>query len=445
MKKVLTTAIVLWLFTFACTTDELSSPLDYSLKKALNTASETGSYDYFILPESDDFTNIPQDQNNPLTKQKVELGKMLFYETGLALAPMHESSKGTYSCSTCHVPNSGFMPGRLQGIADGGIGFGDNGEERTKAFHYDDEELDVQSARPLSLMNVAFVTNTSWNGQFGANDQNIGTEGLWDDSPLTEVNHLGFMGLESQNIEGLALHRMVINKNITDSLGYTAMYNAAFPDFEPEERYSEITTSFAISAYLRTIFANEAPFQKWLKGDDKAMTEKEKRGGNLFFGKAKCASCHGGPALNANRFYAVGVKDLYQTSGSFNTGPDDKRNMGRGGFTKKQEDMHKFKVPQLYNLKASPFYFHGSSKHSIQEVIEYFNAGIPENSTVPEEQLAPQFQPLNLSDEEISDLISFVAHSLYDADIERYVPYQVLSGNCFPNNDAASRSDLGCD
>ena len=165
-----------------------------------------------------------------------------------------------------------------------------------------------------------------------------------------------------------------------------------------------------------------------------------------FFGKAGCYRCHNGPALNnADHFYALGVKNLYETGMAFNTDENDIRNLGRGGFTKRDEDMHKYKVPQLYNMRNTPFYFHGSSKRTLREVVEYFNDGIPENSSVPVEQIATQFHPLFMSEQEIDDLTEFLANGLYDETINRYVPDFVLSGNCFPNNDTASRQDIGCE
>ncbi|MEL7251177.1 MAG: hypothetical protein AAFO03_22305, partial [Bacteroidota bacterium] len=130
--------------------------------------------------------------------------------------------------------------------------------------------------------------------------------------------------------------------------------------------------------------------------------------------------------------------------GGLATGENDERNLGRGGFTQREEDMFAFKVPQLYNLKNAGFYFHGSSRQSLGDVVEYFNAGIPENPRVNPDNISPFFHPLNLSDQEVVDLTEFITHGLYDPNFDRYVPESVLSGNCFPNNDPISQEDLGC-
>lgn len=79
----------------------------------------------------------------------------------------------------------------------------------------------------------------------------------------------------------------------------------------------------------------------------------------IVFGKAGCYRCHNSPSLNSFNFFALGVYDLYENKVTevFRTGPTDKRVKGRGGFTDRPEDLYKFKVPQLYNLKPVGFIF----------------------------------------------------------------------------------------
>lgn len=435
------TSIVL----ISCTKDQvpLESEYDNKLKDMVRSAAEDGTLDYYVLPDEDDLAAIPQDPLNPLTPEKVSLGKLMFYDTGLATESKFESGKLTYSCASCHLPTAGFRPGSSQGVADGGFDYGSNGEARKKRSEYEDADLDVQSARPLSLINVAYVTNTFWNGQFGGGGVNEGTEGVWDLRHDTELNHLGFQGIETQNMEGLETHRIGITKEILDEYGYTELFDAAFPDVPEEERYTVPTASLAFSAYIRTIFANQAPFQKWLKGDDSAMTLDEKRGGILFFQKAQCVNCHFRPNLGSLEFHALGVNDMYQIP-SFNAFESDRRNLGRGGFTLKEEDNYKFKVPQIYNAADAPHFFHGASKTTVEQLIDYKIAAESENSKIPQELLSTKFSPLDLTDEERSQLITFVSSALRDPDLTRYQPESVPSGLCFPNNDMESRIDLGC-
>lgn len=445
MKKwLLFTAFVL--FILACTHEQLTNPLDTQLEEKLLRLSPSQTLDYFRLPESTDLRAIPQIAQNPLTAEKVELGRMLFYETGVGLDSKHSNGKGTYSCASCHIPTAGFMAGRVQGIADGGFGFGRNGEGRDKMDNYAPNELDAQEIRPISILNVAYVTNTFWNGQFGVGFNNEGTEAIWQNNPdLIPGNALGLNGPEAQNMVGTITHRMnTDNTYVLDTLGYRAMFDAAFPDLPKSERYGRKGHSFALSAYIRTLLPTKAPFQQWVKGDLNAMNDQEKRGALLFYGKAGCYRCHKGASTNSNEFQAVGVSDLYEAPGVYNPSPEHKRNLGRGGHTGNPADNYKFKVPSIYNMKDSPFYFHGSSKHSLTEVVEYFNLAIPENPRVPKSNISPFFQPLHLTDEEKADLLAFLRDGLYDPELQRYAPQRVLSGNCFPDNDPTSQKDMGC-
>jgi cytochrome c peroxidase len=355
-----------------------------------------------------------------------------------------ETGMATYSCSSCHIPEVGFRPGSVQGIADGGMGFGNNGDSRTMNPDYSETELDIQSARPLSLVNVAFVKNTFWNGQFGSSGANENTESLWSLRSDTERNFLGYEAIETQNIEGIDAHRFLINEALMKSYGYLEMFDSAFPEIAKSERYTNLTGSLAISAYLRTIISDQAPIQDWLKGNADAMSNNEKEGALIFFGKAKCASCHYEKNLGSNEFHALATKDMDQHPDALNKNPDDRRNLGRGGFTLQDEDMFKFRVPGLYNISESPFYFHGSSKDNLRDVITYKLAAKRENIRVPSLSISKKLKAISLTEGEILKLQQFLERSLTDPHLDRFKPNQILSGFCFPNNDYISISDLNC-
>ena len=445
MNKFVCIVFVSIILLYACQHESLIIKNE-TLKGIIEATATSKSIDEYLLPDGKDLAKIPnQDAKNLLNADKVALGKMLFFEPGIGLVGKNPLLKQTYSCSSCHVPSQGFTPGRLQGIADGGIGFGNNGEGRSKSAYYLGDDVDAQGARPLTMQNLAFVTNTLWAGSFGSFGTNVGTENAWHVDTLTEINFLGLQGLEANNMRALQVHRQFMDKAIADSLGYRPLFDKAFPDIPVAERYTIKTTAFAIAAYFRTILTNQAPFQRWLNGEESAMTEQQKRGAMVFFSKGNCTQCHRGPALNRMVYQAVGVSDLYQSGFQvFRTNAADKRNLGRGGFTGRDEDKYKFKIPQLYNLKNVGFYFHGASKRTLEEVVEYFDRAVPENKNVPISQISPLFQPLNLTLKEIRDLTEFLKNGLYDPNIDRYVPKSVMSGLCFPNNDPLSRSDTGC-
>ncbi|MCB0601828.1 MAG: cytochrome-c peroxidase [Saprospiraceae bacterium] len=439
--------IIVTILSFTqCKKDSISTSneLDDALTSLIRNASPNGSLSYFVLPSNTDYATIPQDPRNGLSESKVLLGEFLFHETHLAEGAKYASGIHTYSCATCHHSAAGFQSGMRQAISDGGMGFGFRGESRVPNPDYPFDSLDVQPIRTPSAMNGAYQEVTLWNGQFGGTGMNVGTEASWTAKTPKEANLLGYEGLETQAIAGLNVHRMVVDRSWIESMPvYKDLFDKAFPEMVENERYHRITAGLAIAAYERTLLSNQAPFQKWLQGDDSALTTEEKEGAVLFFGKANCVSCHTGPALNSMAFYALGIDDL-AGSGVYGNFEEDKTNFGRGGFTGKEEDMFKFKVPQLYNLADVKFFGHGGTFKSLEEIIQYKNAAQPTNHNVPANQLAKDFQPLGLTPKEVQAIATFIRDGLYDSNLKRYVPQTLPSGYCFPNNDLQSKADMGC-
>lgn len=424
------------------TTEALDSELETILSRAANGLGT----DFFALPESDDFGNIPQDPKNPISKEKVALGQLLYHETGLAMNPKIPISRNTYSCASCHFAEAGFQAGRHQGIGEGGEGMGMAGLLRINSDGFDLDSLDVQPIRSPSTLNVAYQTNMLWNGQFGATGTNIGTEEHWKEGTPIFTNFTGFEGVEIQAIAGLGVHRLAIDSFFLARTGYQAMFDEVYGDLPTEERYTKITAGMAIAAYERTLLPNKAPFQDWLNGNKNALTAAQKLGAIAFFDKGGCVNCHTGPGLNKMAYEAIGMKDLFESDDpAYQSGDLAPANLGRGGFNNKDSDKFKFKIPQLYNLKDSPFYGHGSSFKAIEEVVNYKNEAIPENSKVTSEYLSPSFKPLGLTTAEVNNIADFIGNGLHDPNLSRYVPTSLPSGLCFPSNDPKSRKDLGCD
>ena len=214
---------------------------------------------------------------------------------------------------------------------------------------------------------------------------------------------------------------------------------------DPVIRYSLITGSLAISAYLRTVISTKAPFQDWLRGESSAMTTEEKQGAMLFFGKANCNRCHYNQNLGSGEFHALGVNDIDQHPLSVKAdNPIARRNLGRGGFTKREEDYYKFKVPGIYNIADSEHFFHGSSAKTLEDLIEYKDKAVKENDRVSDDHMSSKFTRLNLTEDEKRQLTAFIRNALTDPDIERHQPDFVMSGNCIPNNDELSQTFLNC-
>ena len=441
--KSFTLLMVFAYLSSSCATDQddyVQTPLQSSLEKQI--IELFGSKESLILPASNDYNIIPNDAKNSITKAKVELGKLLFHETFLGKNPKMDESMNSYSCASCHHAAAGFQSGLLQGIGEGGIGFGLRGEGRLKSSSYLERDLDVQPIKSPSILNVAYQDVMLWNGQFGAVGSNAGTEANWTVGTPKENNSLGFEGVETQAIAGIGVHRQLIDEDFIKSSSYKALFDVAFPNDTEDNCYTKLNAALAIAAYERTVLSNEAPFQLWLNGDDFAMSDDELQGARLFFDKGQCYTCHSGPGLNGMEFHALGMNDL--AGENVLTVIDEATKKGRGGFTGNSEDDYKFKTPQLYNLKDVDFYGHGGSFTSVRDIISYKNEAVHENSDVSSNKLSSLFHPLNLTDEEVDLITLFVENSLYDPNLKRYQPVSLPSGNCFPNADSQSSIDMGC-
>ena len=407
------------------------SYLNKQLTELVKAAGGRKGLDYFILPESSDLDNIPADPLNPLTPAKVKLGKFLFHETALSINPINAKHWQQASCATCHFAQAGFRSNLAQSLGTGGLGWN---QSRHRDWDVPSVDLDKPDILAPSVLNSAYQEAKLWDGRMGVAGPNA-------KEPLikaTDVNRLQLHGLEAQAIDGFEVHRLG-TAAIAQIPAYQELFAQAFPNrpYVGAAVEDTITAGKAIAAYERTLLPNQAPFQRWLKGDKKAMTVRELRGAKLFF-SSTCVQCHSGPNLANNSFYGVGFADHPNNFGGLS--------LGRGGITRRAEDDFKFKIPQLYNLADSSPYGHGASVKTRREVVEYFNKAQPQNLAAKYSgNLSVWFQPLNLTTAQIDDLTAFLETGLRDPNLLRYVPEEIPSGLCFPNNDPESREQLNCE
>ncbi len=400
----------------------------------------------FTLPASDDFTAIPQDPANPITAEKIALGQMIFHDTGFALGGRSNDSE-TWSCATCHHAAAGFKSGIKQGLGEGGVGFGDEGSERVLSTMFnavaDSDAIDLPDIQPVTspaTLNLAYQDVMLWNGQFGHSENGTINSGIDDailatpGTPKAE-NNRRLSGIEIQAVAGLGVHRLKVDTDtpLQNNAEYQRLYQAAYPQSDGDVLQD---AALAIAAFERTILANEAPFQRWLGGENGSMNEQEVNGALLFFGKADCAACHTGPGLSSQVgatadevFFAIGMSDYDTSEPTVHGNVAEDVSRGRGGFTGDVSENFKFKVPQLYNLADTSVFGHGAGFDSIRAVVEYKNTGVAQ-SELPAGQLDTRFRPLGLTDEEIADLTAFLTTALYDPNLMRYEPTTVPSGNC---------------
>lgn len=423
-----------------------------TLRRTIQDVTPQGGLDSLIMPLDGDLAGLPQDPKNPLTPEKVSLGMLLFHDPSLGLAGKGKASQ-EWSCASCHHAGAGFKSGVVQGIGEGGVGFGRHGEARLMQSNYDAQTVDVQPMASPTVLNAAFQSVMLWDGKLGnstGDNANAAIDATGDrlDPPVVAANAKALAGLETQVIVGGGAHRLPTHRDqiVADLPVYGPLFEAAFG---PDSNTPVEDVSHAIAAFERTIVANKSPFQKWLRGDEGAMTLQQLRGAQVFFGKAKCAQCHQGPGLSSapgadpdSIFFAMGFGDM-DMNAMVGTVPDSAR-LGRGAVTGHPADNYKFKIPQLYNLVDANVMGHGGTFRSVRAVVEYKNAAVPQ-ATVPVAALDRRFEPLHLSEAEVTDLVAFLEQALHDPDLDRFVPAALPTGACLVNADPQSRLDLGCD
>lgn len=415
------------------------------LIELINASSGGVGLNYFQLPDSNDFNRIPQDPLNTITESKVALGKLLYHDTSFALEGVSDSEPG-WSCASCHHAAAGFKAGIPQGIGEGGVGFGNDGTERVLDAGFDGSAAsdatnkpDIQPVASPTILNSAYQSVMLWNGQFGNSVGDINSS--VDANRLTTAgtpkaeNNRNLSGLETQAVAGTGVHRLKFSGNtpLQTNHKYQSLWNAAYPEGSSDVLED---AAKAIAAYERTVLANKAPFQHFLRGDHSAMSDPELKGAILFFGKAGCVDCHRGPALSSTVgadsekiFFAVGFDDFDVNDNRIHGEVDQATKEGRGGFTGNDHEKFQFKIPQLYNLSDAPVLGHGASFSSVSEVITYKNAGQAQNPAA-RTNLDSRFVPLGLSNEEMHNLEAFIVDALRDPDLQRYQPDSVPGTGC---------------
>ena len=180
----------------------------------------------------------------------------------------------------------------------------------------------------------------------------------------------------------------VVVQRITAVKGYQPYFQKAFGD--PKVTMTRMAQ--AIASYERSVVAGGSPYDRWAAGDRRAMGASAVRGMELFQGKANCQVCHAGFNFTDESFHNLGV-------GMDRPKPD----LGRYEQTKVDTDRGAFKTPTLRNVALTAPYMHDGSEGTLHQVVDFYNKGGVRNP-----QLSKEVKPLNLADEEIDDLITFL-------------------------------------
>jgi len=323
------------------------------------------------------FKSTPFPINNPQTEEKIELGKMLFFDRRL-------SGDGTMSCATCHIPELGFTDGQAISL----------NYPTTKNWR-----------NSPTLINVAFSRFLFHDGRA----ETLEDQALFPMMSSFEMN---------QNLD-------FVEEEIRSVPEYLKLFKVVFgSDDITRERMA-----MAIASFERSLISRNAPLDSYLNGDKKALSPEAKKGYNLFIGKGKCIECHYGINLIDDKFHALYVPEHPE----FQADPrvaatrrfvaklyhyEDFRNLqedlGRYLISKDKKDWRAFKTPTLRDISKTGPYMHNGVLKSLEEVINFFDQGGGAGNTV--------LKPLNLNEEEKSALKVFMVEALSGDDINITFP-----------------------
>lgn len=289
---------------------------------------------------------VPIPSDNPQSRAKIKLGHQLVFDNRL-------SKNNSMSCAGCHLPFAG------------------GGGHTARAFGHGGE---LGRWAP-TWINSGYATSMFWDGRADSLEQQTGAlKGHL--GPLTASAEMG--GDINDDV-----------KKLNAVPYYKKEFNKAFGEDATPENIAK-----AIAAYERTLVAANAPFQRYVNGDDKAISAAAKRGFKLFQGKAGCTACHTPPLMTDNYFHNIGVPQV---------GPL-KEDKGRAAVTNKDEDTGKFKTPTLYNSASLLFYMHDGAFTNLEQVVDHYNRG----GDPSDKHQDPAIHPLKLTKAEQKDLIAFL-------------------------------------
>jgi cytochrome c peroxidase len=277
------------------------------------------------------------------------------------------------------------------------------------------------------------------------------------------LNPFGHSAQENVALLLLDAHRLLEDQSAV--LQQYATYRKLFREAFPEEAaqadaagdlnllINDLTVLRATATFLRTTVTRDTPWDRFLAGDNGALTPAQRRGARLFFtaadeGGAGCYGCHSGPMLNKQvndpdvagvgqfveeNFYNLGLGDHpVQALNRAARNDPNFRDEGRKEITSRDSDAFKFRVLTLRQLKDARFFFHNGLFTSVKEVVQYFNTGVPQDAqpaaagTLSERFTHPRgpgsSPGLGLSDGQVNELTDFLENGLHDPAFVHFDP-----------------------
>lgn len=296
-------------------------------------------------------------------KERTELGRLLFFDPVL-------SGNGRRSCASCHQPERAFSDGKAKSVA-----FGFNGSVPRNA---------------PTLLNASLQS------------------GLFYD------RHVAY--LEDQVTAVVAnaneMHGSLANavRLLRGSRGYGERFNAAFPE-DSAQTITEQNIRGALASYIRSLRSFNSPFDRYIRGEGDDLPLPAQRGFNLFMGKGKCGGCHFMPLFNGTvpptfeetESEILGVPERFDTLHATLDGDP-----GRFLVNRIEIERFAFKTTTLRNIELTAPYMHNGAFRTLEDVIDFYNRGGGAGIGIDLPRQTLPGDPLNLTVQERSDLISFL-------------------------------------
>ncbi len=301
-------------------------------------------------PQLPGYAAMETPADNPMTEEKVELGKMLYYDKRL-------SGDGNRSCYGCHLDEHGLATGDTLAIG---------------AF---DKTL---TRNVPTMWNVGYLDKWYWDGRATALEAQV--KGAWSGGNMGASGNDGVPSMED------------VCATLMEIPGYAERFQAVFGGPATPDNVAQ-----AVASFMRTIVATDSAWTRFRNGDESALSEQAKQGYDLFANKAKCTNCHDGLLMTDMQFHNVGI----------GCEGDNCTDVGRAKVSNDEADTGAFKTPTLIDVAQSGPYFHDGSVATLEEAVHLMVAGGNANKWLDEKNLADA-KNAALSEAEEAAIVTFL-------------------------------------
>ncbi len=352
---------------------------------------------------------LPQSVNappgNPLTADKIALGKLLFWDPIL-------SGNRDVACATCHHPSNAYAESRELSIGVNGIGFG-----RSRRFQ-------APNSIPFVKRNSPTLVNVGFNGINQAAEYNPTNAPMFWDIRVRSLETQALEPIKSfEEMRGDAYPEDKAVETVVARLNAIPEYRALFGKaFGGRNAVNATNLGKAIASFGRSLISNNSPFDRYRRGEQSAMTAAQLEGMDRFE-EVGCIECHNGPMFSDYKVHVLGVPDN-STLPRTDRGVADMPAAFRSASF--EDTPYAFRTASLRNLRDTAPYMHNGRFSTILGVMEFYDV-LPRNPNVRRDDLDPLAQRIGDINDAASAIVAFL-EALNDDSFDKAIPSRVPSG-----------------